>query len=671
MKNENFFLNLLLPVFCFMMIAIMAGCADESDLPTPALPVTIPPLNVGPTPNTVESPASNVGVDPSLAIGSDGFARISYYDVTISNVGASPSVVIGADGFARVSYYDATKGDLRFARCTDADCTNRVITSVDGTRDTGDVGSNSSLANGPDGFPRISYYDATNGDLKFARCTDADCTTPVITTVDSTGDVGSNSSLANGGSGFAGISYYDATNGDLKFARCTDADCTNRMITTVDGVVDDIGSNSSLAIGIDGKARISYYDATNGNLKFARCKDTNCMTPKPDITVVDFTNDVGSNSSIAIGADGFARISYYDATNGDLEFARCADVDCKTPVSLAVDSTGDVGNLKFVRCADSDCTTPVITTVDSTGDVGSNSSLAIWTNGAGSDGLARISFYDTTNGDLRFARCADVDCANRVITIVDATGDVGVNSSLAIGIDGFARISYNDVTNGNLKFALCADADCTTSTITTVNPVGDVGANSSLAMDTDGFAGIGYWNILAQQLKFVRCHDAACTAPTITTVDNTVDPDGIVGSGSSIAIDADGFARMSYYGEGMLKFAGCTDADCTTPVITPVTQAIFGIRTSLAIGSGGVPRIAYFDGPNGVLNFVRCTDVACTAPTIKTVDSALIVGEFPSLAIGADGFARIAYYRRTTGDLRFARCSDADCTAVSIATVDR
>ncbi|MFQ5779543.1 MAG: hypothetical protein ACE5HN_02000 [Nitrospiria bacterium] len=777
-KKKNLFLNLLFPIFCFMMIATMAGCADESDLPTEPLPATIPPFNVGPTENTAESPASDVGVDPSLAIGSDGFARISYYDATISDVGAGPSIVIGADGFARISYYDATKGDLRFARCTDADCTNRVITSVDGTRDAGDVGSNTSLAIGLDGFPRISYYDATNGDLKFARCTDADCTTPAIMTVDATGDVGSNTSLAIGPDGFARISYYDATNGNLKFARCTDADCTTPVITTVDSVGDvgsnsslangvggfarisyydatngdlkfvlctnddciapqirtvdstgdvgsnsslamgangfarisyydatngdlkfalcinadcispqirtvdstgDVGSNSSLDLGIDGFVRIGYYDATNGDLKFARCTDANCTT-SPIIKTLDDTNDVGVNSSIAVGTDGFARISYYDATNGDLEFARCADVDCTTLVSLAVDSTGDVGDLKFVRCTDKNCTNREITIVDSTGDIGINSSLAIWTNGAGADGLARISYYDVTNGDLKFARCNNADCTNRDITTVASTGDVGINSSLAIGTDGFARISYNDATNGNLKFARCADADCTTSTVTTVDEMNDVEANSSLAIwkdgvGADGFARISYWNVLLQQLKFVLCNDADCTAPTITMVDTRVDPDGIVGSGSSIAIDPDGLARMSYFGEGSLKFVRCINDVCTTHTNPPtkVAQAILGIRTSLAIGPapGRFARIAYFDGPNGVLNFVRCADDDCTAPTITTVDSALIVGEFPSLAIGADGFARIAYYRRTTGDLRFARCSNADCTAVSITTVDR
>jgi hypothetical protein len=46
-----------------------------------------------------------------------------------------------------------------------------------------------------------------------------------------------------------------------------------------------------------------------------------------------------------------------------------------------------------------------LTTLDGSGNVGWFSSVTI-----GTDGLGRISYYDTTNGDLKVAHCSDVFC---------------------------------------------------------------------------------------------------------------------------------------------------------------------------------------------------------------------------------------------------------------------
>ena len=78
------------------------------------------------------------------------------------------------------------------------------------------VGSDTSLAFGPDGQPAISYYDDSNSDLKFARFNGNSWSR---TTVDSAGNVGIHTSLAFGPDGQPAISYYDGSNLDLKFAR--------------------------------------------------------------------------------------------------------------------------------------------------------------------------------------------------------------------------------------------------------------------------------------------------------------------------------------------------------------------------------------------------------------------------------------------------------------------
>lgn len=131
------------------------------------------------------------------------------FSTTTVDTGASPGttgqynsqVVIA--GNPAVSYYDVSHGDLKFARNTAADGFGSwTVTTVDGIG-IGNVGQYTSLAI-IDGKPAISYYDVTNGDLKFALNSAADGSGAwTVTTVDSTGNVGQYTALAmvEGGNG--------------------------------------------------------------------------------------------------------------------------------------------------------------------------------------------------------------------------------------------------------------------------------------------------------------------------------------------------------------------------------------------------------------------------------------------------------------------------------------
>jgi hypothetical protein len=46
------------------------------------------------------------------------------------------------------------------------------------------------------------------------------------------------------------------------------------------------------------------------------------------LTTLDSTGNVGAFTSVTIGADGQGLISYWDATNGDLKVAHCSNVFC-------------------------------------------------------------------------------------------------------------------------------------------------------------------------------------------------------------------------------------------------------------------------------------------------------------------------------------------------------
>ncbi len=403
----------------------------------------------------------------------------------------------------------------------------------------------------------------------------------------------------------------------------------------LDTLFKQAASTSAFEIQNASSTPIFTVDTTNTQIKTESlaAQTVGTSTTNHILSPVDSSGVVTDYSSLVLGSDGFARISYYDGKNGDLELARCTNADCTTKSTL---------------------------TVDSSGDVGAGHSMVL-----GSDGFARISYLDVTNNDLKFVQCTDTTCSTKNITTVDSTGNVGYDSSLALGSDGFARISYFDLGNGDLKFVQCTNASCSTKNITSVDSTDSVGYNSSIALGSDGFARISYFDVTNYDLKFVQCTNAACSTKNITAVDGAAN----VGSTSSLALGSDGFARISYSDQTNydLKFVQCTNAACSTKTISTVdSEGSVGVYSSLALGSDGFARISYNNQGNSDLKFAQCTTASCSTKNVSTIDSVGEILKESSLALGSDGFARISYYNASDKTLRYARLT-TDAGGVSFA----
>jgi len=233
-------------------------------------------------------------------------------DTFSTNAPLHTSTVYQPNGHPVISYYDPDIKSLRVARSSGSSWSTPIID------DDTDVGQYTSMAIFTDGSIVVSYYDAENTRLKMASY---DSKTLLWSTevVDEHGEVGMYSSIAIGPGGRVGISYHQdripgvTNNKALKYAVRIG---TNWEITTVESTPQIVGKYTSLAYGPDGLPAISYYQETQGDLKYA-WYDGNRWWP----TFVDRQGDVGSHSSLAFNPQGKPTIAYRDVTNNNMNFA--------------------------------------------------------------------------------------------------------------------------------------------------------------------------------------------------------------------------------------------------------------------------------------------------------------------------------------------------------------
>ncbi len=288
-----------------------------------------------------------------------------------------------------------------------------VTETVDGSPNT--AGAYTSLARGADGDLHMTYFDASSGDLKYARKSEGSWT---IETADEAGVVGAHSSLVLGTSGEVNVSYYDVANGNLKWARRTGGGWD---VQTVDPSEGDVGQYTSIAhdpTDFVGAFRISYYDATSGDLKFA-----SRVASSWTIETVDTAGDVGAFSSDGVDLDGKSHVVYYDATNGALKYAK------GSPHDWAIETVDDGGE----------------------GNVGQYASMIL-----DHENNPHVAYYDASDGNLKYARKGG---GAWQIEVVDTEGDVGAHTSIALDELLNPQISYvafdDDLLGGGgvLKFA--------------------------------------------------------------------------------------------------------------------------------------------------------------------------------------------------------------------------
>lgn len=313
--------------------------------------------------------------NPHVAYGGDGlfytwYDGTSWYRVTVdSNPGAGQYANLALDlsNRPRIAYYDSVRCSLKFAytndttpylpedwtvmyvaqpastsACLQLPLADRVAkplalneSAIDGTLSPestnaptweypqGATGLFPSLTIDSNNGLHLSYYDTQVEEDKeeigklYYGYWDGESPWQLVV-VDHRNDVGSFSSIAVDTNNHPMISYMIEKYDQLRFAECTH-ECSTRQdyweITTVDASDNNVGSFSSLVVDSANRPHISYYDATNKNLKYA-VRDSDEETF--DVSTVDSDGDVGWYTSIALDVNNNVYITYFDQSEGDL-----------------------------------------------------------------------------------------------------------------------------------------------------------------------------------------------------------------------------------------------------------------------------------------------------------------------------------------------------------------
>lgn len=355
------------------------------------------------------------------------------------------------------------------------------------------------------------------------------------------------------------------------------------------------------------------------------------------ITTHDSAQDVSQEIAVSIAPDGLPVMAYYES-----------------PTDL---------NLQVVKCSNATCTSSTSTTVYSTNDAGNSPSITI-----GTDGLPIIAYG--VSGDLYVTKCNNAACTSSSTNLADAGGanDVGWYTSIAVPADGLPLISYKDYSANDLRVTKCGNTSCSSgNTSTSFDGASNTGNDTSLAIGTDGLGIIVYTLVVVgnNEQKVAHCDNTNCTTTTITVVDNGSETAGGI-SPRRIAIGADGLPVFAYQNGTLdLVMAKCSTVTCSsssTVTVDSTSSADLASSVGVAIGSDGLPIIAYRDTAGTRLRTAKCATANCSSATLTSVDSSSNVGQGSQVAIGSDSLPFIAYRDVTATSLKTLRCGDTDCS---------
>ncbi len=223
--------------------------------------------------------------------------------------GLSNGIATDQNGVVHVAYHDINDGALKYATHNPASGWSASTIIDDQSQE---VGIYVNMALDANGSPGVAYYDAFNGDLKYAHFNGTSWTVEAVQTRRT---VGLYPSLQFDTANHPNVAYYNKSQGNLLFAQ---KQGVSWIITEVE-TQDDVGRYASLQWNdITGRWAVAYENTSDGRFRYAEQDGAGGW----NINTIDPTLGGGGFTSLVFASDGTPAVSYYDAHNADLKFAR-------------------------------------------------------------------------------------------------------------------------------------------------------------------------------------------------------------------------------------------------------------------------------------------------------------------------------------------------------------
>jgi hypothetical protein len=238
-----------------------------------------------------------------------------------NNVGQYTSIAVDGQGGVHIAYHDVTSGDLKYAYKA-----NNMAFSAPQTLDATNVtGLYTSIAVDSTGRVHIAYQDSTTDDLRYITRPGGSSSFALPVTIESTGLVGLFTSIAVNPANDVTITHFDDTNKDLRMAQ--KASGASSFTTSLVQGAGNSGSYSQVRYAPNGTLHIAFsliVPVTIGTTTYQyadlRLAEKSTSASAFTFTTVDGVNtaNAGTFIGLAAGANNIMSVTYYDASNGDL-----------------------------------------------------------------------------------------------------------------------------------------------------------------------------------------------------------------------------------------------------------------------------------------------------------------------------------------------------------------